>query len=150
MKGTYCLIIDLPRKTDISVGKLGQFSFDVGLYVYVGSAIGGIEGRVRRHKSPMKRMKWHIDYLLREAEILSTVVIPCRTKGMECEVARTLAECMGAKVLHKGFGSSDCRCDSHLIYFGDSDPEWVAENISLSISMLQCVYPKTKDDEPKQ
>ncbi len=143
MKGIYCLIMDLPKKANIQVGKLGRLAFDAGVYVYIGSAISGIEQRVRRHKAAKKRMKWHIDYFLRRAGILATVAIPYGTKGMECEVARSLATCEGAGISHKGFGSSDCTCSSHLIFFGDSDPEWVSETLSMRLSMLECIYPRT-------
>ncbi|MGQ9587854.1 MAG: GIY-YIG nuclease family protein, partial [Thermoplasmata archaeon] len=136
------LLMNLPRRADIRVGKLGKLTFDAGVYVYVGSAISGIEQRVRRHKSVTKRMKWHIDYFLRRAEILAIVAIPCDKKGMECEVARALAACEGARISHKGFGSSDCACSSHLMYFGDSDPGWVGETLSMRLSMLECVYPR--------
>jgi len=103
----------------------------------------GIENRVRRHKSSAKRMKWHIDYFLEKADILSTVAIPCETKQIECEVVRTLLQCEGARALLRGFGSSDCTCESHLLYFGDQDAEWVLETISMRLSMLDCMYPRS-------
>jgi len=143
MKGTYCLITLLPKRVRISVGALGVHVFPQGVYVYVGSALKGIENRVRRHKSSAKRMKWHIDYFLEKADILSTVAIPCETKQIECEVVRTLLQCEGARALLRGFGSSDCTCESHLLYFGDQDAEWVFETISMRLSMLDCMYPRS-------
>jgi Uri superfamily endonuclease len=150
MKGTYCLIILLPTRRRIPVGALGTHVFPPGIYVYVGSALSGMESRVRRHKSLVKRMKWHIDYLLEKAEILSTVAIPSETKQVECEVVQTLLQCEGARTPIRGFGSSDCTCDSHLIYFGDQDAEWVFETISLRLSMLECMYPRSVPSAPKK
>ncbi len=103
----------------------------------------GMESRVRRHKSSRKKMKWHIDYFLEKAEILSTVAIPCETKQVECDVVRSLLQCEGARTLVKGFGSSDCACESHLLYFGDRDAEWVLETLSLRLSMLDCMVPRS-------
>jgi len=143
MKGTYCLIAFLPTEARISVGALGAQVFPRGLYVYVGSALRGIENRVRRHKSSTKNVRWHIDYFLEKADILSTVAIPCEAKQVECEVVRALLKCEGARALIDGFGSSDCRCGSHLLYFGDRDTEWVLETISMHLSMLACMYPRS-------
>ncbi len=143
MKGTYCLIAVLPARTWISVGSLGAHLFPRGVYVYVGSALKGMESRVRRHKSSAKKMKWHIDYFLEKGDILSTVAIPCERKQVECEVVRTLLQCEGARVLMRGFGSSDCTCESHFLYFGDLDEEWVFESISVRLSMLDCMVPKS-------
>ncbi len=143
MKGTYCLIALLPTKTRISVGALGTQVFPAGLYVYVGSALKGMESRIRRHKSSRKKMKWHIDFFLEKAEILSTVAIPCETKQVECEVVRSLLQCEGARAPVRGFGSSDCACESHLLYFGDRDYEWVLETLSLRLSMLDCMVPRS-------
>lgn len=143
MKGTYCLIMLLPTKRRISVGALGTRVFPPGVYVYVGSALKGMESRVRRHKSSAKKMKWHIDYFLEKADILSTVAIPCETKQVECEVVHTLLQSEGARTLMPSFGSSDCTCESHLLYFGDQDPEWVMETLSMRLSMLECMYPRS-------
>jgi len=143
MRGTYCLIIELEESSRIEIGSLGMIEFPAGIYVYVGSALAGIEKRVARHRSNEKRRKWHIDFLLDQAQVLSVIAIPTDTKKTECEVARALLECEGACAPIMGFGSSDCSCKSHLIFFEDVDPEWVAENISRRLSMLECVYQRT-------
>ena len=141
MRGAYCLVALLPKQTRIRVGAIGRHDFRPGAYVYIGSALGGIEKRVGRHKSNKKRKKWHIDYLLAKAEVLSTISIPCDGRDVECEVARALVDCEGASIPVKRFGSSDCKCASHLLYFGNVDAEWVLEELSMRLSMLKCVYP---------
>lgn len=143
MKGTYCLIIQNPRDWKIQVGSLGRVLFPAGTYVYVGSALGGIEQRVGRHVARRKTLRWHIDYLLAKSEVISTVHIPSDSKKTECDVASTLLASEGARIVSKGFGSSDCGCESHLIYFGEADFDWVAETIAMCISMLPSIYPKT-------
>ena len=99
---------------------------------------------MRRHKSMKKKMKWHVDYLLARAEIISIMGIPADRKEVECEVARSLMSCEDVSIPVMGFGSSDCGCKSHLLYFGDVDPEWVAEELSLRLSMLESVYPRSR------
>jgi len=49
MKGTYVLILILPERKKIDVGALGEINFEPGYYAYVGSALGGMEGRIGRH-----------------------------------------------------------------------------------------------------
>lgn len=143
MKGVYCLLLRLENTSTLKVGALGRRNFPAGTYVYVGSAQSGIESRVRRHKSKKKRLRWHIDFLLREADLASTVAIPCDRRSLECEVAKALCALEDASVPVRGFGSSDCRCPSHLVHFGDADFDWVAESISRRLAMLECVYPRT-------
>lgn len=116
--------------------------FDAGMYVYVGSALSGIEQRVGRHRSQSKRKKWHIDYLLDKAEVISVISVPSDRKSIECAIADLLAGCKDATRPVHGFGSSDCSCPSHLIYLGDSDPEWIAEEVAMRMSMFPGMYEK--------
>jgi len=64
MKGSYILLIKLLKDSEIKVGSLGTISFKKGFYVYVGSAMGGLEQRINRHLRKNKKTFWHIDYLL--------------------------------------------------------------------------------------
>jgi len=143
MRGTYCLVLNLSTDSRIRVGSLGTREFPAGIYIYVGSALSGMESRISRHRSPKKKKRWHIDYLLDHAEILSVIAIPSTRKSTECEVLEALLGCEGAKVQVDGFGSSDCSCRSHLIFFGDVEPEWVAEDVSMRLSMLGSAYQRT-------
>jgi sugar fermentation stimulation protein A len=142
VRGVYCLVLELPAGRKISVGALGAHVFPAGTYVYVGSAQAGIEKRVERHGSKSKRMRWHIDYLLKHAQIVSAFALSGTPKESECELARHLAQKEGAKILVKGFGSSDCACDSHLIYFVSVEPEAVIEDVSMISCMLSSAYPR--------
>ena len=148
VKGAYCVLAHMAERHSIRVGSLGTCEFSPGIYVYVGSAQKGIETRVMRHGSRKKKMRWHIDYLMTHAEILSVIAVPCSSKEVECSIAKAMCASEGATVPVKGFGSSDCGCEAHLIYFGDSDPEWVSETISMRLSMLDCVYPRVPGEPP--
>lgn len=115
--GVYHLVLRLRRARTIQVGRLGRFGFDAGYYVYTGSAMGGLEARIARHRRRRKKLWWHIDYLLRQAELVDVVAVP--TSGrIECELNRRVLSLPGAAVPVKGFGASDCSCVTHLVRFG--------------------------------
>jgi len=114
--GAYQLLIRLDRDTDIRVGKLGVFRFPAGYYVYTGSAMGGVESRVDRHLSHAKRFRWHIDYLLEHGAIIRYAIRESPTR-QECDLNRAVLAMEGAGIPVDRFGSSDCACRAHLIYF---------------------------------
>lgn len=115
-KGTYALVIVLDASATIGVGSLGEFAFPTGFYVYCGSARGGLRQRVERHLRPEKRLRWHIDYLLQHARVVE-VWYAEGDEHSECRWARAMQGMSQAQVVAAGFGSSDCRCPSHLIHF---------------------------------
>ena len=113
MKGCYCLIIEVDETSEIKIGKkLGKIQFEKGFYVYVGSAMNSLESRLKRHLSEEKKMHWHIDYLLKKAEIVD--IIYNENKKVECELSQYLASKTEGI---DDFGCSDCKCESHLYYF---------------------------------
>ena len=117
-KGSYLLILKLRRSKRISVGRLGKLYFKKGFYIYVGSAMAHLSKRMERHCRLKKRPHWHIDYLRKVAQFHSIFPISSSSK-LECKIAKALSRRLGWKV--SGFGSSDCRCESHL--FGmEKDP----------------------------
>ena len=115
-QGVYHLLIHLSQSTTVEVGKLGSFSFPGGYYVYTGSALGGLESRIARHHRREKRLHWHIDYLLQYGRIID-VITHTTVDRLECQFNRNILSLPDCKILVKGFGSSDCRCPSHLAYF---------------------------------
>ena len=115
MKGVYILKIYLHESMEIKIGALGSLFFRKGFYAYSGSAMGGLEQRIGRHLRKDKKLHWHIDYLLGKAEIKKVFVKETNRKSEECGSATRLEQSGGVPV--NGFGSSDCRCTSHLFYF---------------------------------
>jgi Uri superfamily endonuclease len=116
--GTYVIIFDLQEGQQLTVGKLGKYEFPMGSYAYVGSAqgSGGLAGRLRRHLllSYNKPPHWHIDHLNRVAEI-TQIWWQADSVDRECTWAETLST-VGTRLIG-GFGSSDCGCPGHLIWF---------------------------------
>lgn len=125
MKGSYLLILSLKKERIIRIGSLGEILFSKGFYLYVGSAMGEkgpttLLNRVKRHlsNSNSKKVHWHIDYLLADAftKIIKLYLIPSIT-ALECIIARDLLA--NSEGYIKDFGSSDCKCVSHLFWFKD-------------------------------
>ncbi len=111
-KGTYVLAISLGSDQDIEVGALGILHFEKGLYCYVGSALGGLDSRVSRHKRKDKVLKWHADYITTRADSVDAYIsYPDYIE--ECDLAK-MAEDAGMEPSYKGFGCSDCKCYTHL------------------------------------
>jgi len=50
--------------------------------------------------------------------LVDVVACPTRTRA-ECARNRRILSLPGAEVPVAGFGSSDCRCAAHLVYFSD-------------------------------
>ncbi len=115
-RGVYCLLIELKKARKIKVGSLGEFRFPAGYYVYVGSALNGLRARILRHFRRKKKLRWHIDYLLRESRAVDALAVKTNER-LECELRERVASICGAKSAVRGFGSSDCSCESHLLHF---------------------------------
>ncbi|MBD3215648.1 MAG: DUF123 domain-containing protein [Candidatus Lokiarchaeota archaeon] len=128
MKGTYVLVINLSRRIQIKVGALGNLSFENGYYCYVGSAMANagsstLINRILRHlRNPnLKKIHWHIDYFLKNPNTQIVRLLLLRSKfRMECEVVNVFKK--EAEYSISKFGSSDCKCESHLLYFRDDLP----------------------------
>ena len=115
MKGSYILLIKLPTEQTIRIGGLNVVQFSRGYYAYVGSAMGGFKSRLNRHLKGNKRLHWHIDYLLQKASI-SGIILGETNDRAECAVAQALSRHFDSI---PGFGSSDCKCRSHLFFAAD-------------------------------
>ena len=133
LTGSYILLVYLAEKRVIEIGKLADISFPKGYYAYVGSAMRGIKTRLRRHFTSGKNCHWHIDHLLERAHATGAFVLPEETKS-ECIYACILNSRF---VSFRGFGSSDCRCSSHLFYSSDERrlKYSIREVVQLSLSI---------------
>ena len=111
-KGSYVILIKLPQEQTITVGSRQSVHFPYGYYAYVGSAMGGFKSRLSRHLKSDKKTHWHIDYLLEKTSISGLIL--CETNDRtECTIAQALQRQFNSI---PGFGSSDCRCRSHLFF----------------------------------
>ena len=117
MKGSYILVLNLNQDACLTIGRLGTFEFPAGLYLYCGSALNGLEGRIRRHLRRDKKLHWHIDYLAAAADVVE-VWWAAGDERLECRWSEAIIG-QGGEVVARWFGSSDCRCPTHLLKAGD-------------------------------
>lgn len=112
-RGSYLLVLQLKKERPLEIGQLGKVTFKKGYYIYVGSAMGNLRARIKRHSRKRKKVHWHIDYLTGQSdEFLS---LPIRSsQRQECEIAEALSSIV--KSGPSGFGSSDCHCQTHLFW----------------------------------
>lgn len=125
--GVYQLLIEVPVRMKIVIGNLGWIRFQPGFYIYTGSAKNTLWQRLNRHFSDLKSNFWHIDYLLQYSEIAAYYFEQFEA-GLECRLNKTTKEQYFQSEYVPGFGSSDCKCHSHLIYLGNSNKRqpWVS------------------------
>jgi len=117
-RGSYLLIVGVPEKTRLQAGGLGARNFPKGYYVYVGSAMGDLSSRLARHRRKIKKLHWHIDFLTAKADRI--IPLPIRSsERLECGIAEAFSAILEPGP--GGFGSSDCRCATHL-FFSPTDP----------------------------
>jgi sugar fermentation stimulation protein A len=127
--GSYLLLLWLGQPFEARVGRLGSLRLAAGWYVYVGSALGGLSDRLRRHLRRGKPLRWHVDTLREHAELLG-VAFRVGRERLECAMAVRLAGLPGAGRPVPRFGASDCRCAGHLVHFSARpdlplEPGWV-------------------------
>ncbi len=137
--GTYMLVLHLPEPRRLVVGRLGEFDFPAGHYLYSGSAQGGLRGRVLRHLRAAKKRHWHIDYLNSPDTGTDVTEVWWRAgrKRLECEWAAAALHLPGASTPAVGFGASDCGCDSHLVRVGERpDPAGMGRQAGISVTSV--------------
>ncbi len=121
-RGIYTLVLLLDRDMHILVGSLGEILFNRGYYSYTGSARGpGGLKRIARHRDVIcginQSRRWHIDYLLPQTSLIEIASTPT-LQDLECQIANSIGKELAAV---PNFGSTDCKCLSHLHYSRDLD-----------------------------
>jgi Uri superfamily endonuclease len=116
--GTYALILVSSSQKVIQIGRLGQLRLNPGYYIYIGSAFGpgGLKARISHHKRLSKHPRWHVDYL-RTVTYLRGVWYTYDSVHREHQWAENMLRMKNASIPIEGFGSSDCICKSHLIFY---------------------------------
>lgn len=116
--GLYSILLELDQPFEIQIGKLGAFLFQPGIYIYIGSAKGKMESRIKRHLKKEKKQHWHFDYLRPYGNIKAVFSFPI-SMG-ECQLREDFFnKNQTLQMPIAKFGSSDCKCYSHLLYSTD-------------------------------
>ncbi len=135
--GAYVLVVDLPSPATICVGGLGDVPFEKGIYLYCGSAQAGLMPRLARHMRPDKKRHWHIDHLTGAGEVIGALTFQ-GGKETECRLATFIDSVPGVVPLGQRFGSSDCRCSTHLFQVKDEI------SLSLVLEILRFLFPSQR------
>jgi len=119
-QGAYTLIIRSSQPRRITVGRHLSVVLERGLYLYTGSALGrgstSLEWRLSRHLSREKKNLWHIDRILAsDSTCLVSAIVASTKSRIECRVNTVLLRDPSIRVMLKGIGSSDCKCESHFL-----------------------------------
>ncbi len=72
-------------------------------------------GRIKHHEKVSKKFHWHVDFLLKEAELLFSLMITC-FRSPESTISSLL---LGQPILN--FGSTDKKDPSHLFFYPSLD-----------------------------
>jgi sugar fermentation stimulation protein A len=116
-RGSYLLVLYNEKPFIKKIGSLGEREFKKGYYVYAGSAMRGLENRIKRHMRKSKKTRWHLDYVSPCCMKTVKVYRIRREERIEEPLANGLLEICHDYV--PGFGASDTHVDSHFFYFFD-------------------------------
>ncbi len=123
--GCYLLLYINRKRFSADIGALGRRDFPRGFYVYVGSGMRNLFGRIGYHRRKSEKRHWHLDYIKDRFTFLTDIPIVTMSRR-ECSLSLKMLEEGGRGI--DGFGSTDCRCNSHLYFFEsnplDSDDFW--------------------------
>ena len=150
--GTYALHLWLCHPQCAQIGKLGEFNFLPGDYLYIGSALGpgGLQARLSRHLRGESHHYWHIDWLRAITEVVGFYYL-MKSSHSECLWSQALLDYPGVSVPVPRFGASDCRtsgksCAAHLVRFESGmHTDNVGEHLS-EISGSDVIYRRFTSD----
>jgi len=116
--GIYTIVLHNSKDQAIDVGALGKIYFPKGYYVYCGSARNSLFKRIAHHRKKNRKFHWHMDYIKHHMKIIADTPIVTESVS-ECELASSINNFADSQI--DKFGSTDCKCRSHL-YFFENNP----------------------------
>ena len=128
LKGAYALLLHLPYSVELEVGRLGAVAFSSGYYVYLCSALGGLEARLCHHLRPAPKPRWHIDYLRRFAHPVEAWLCPT-SSNLECLLYQTA---LGLEGAHRVEGVRTLRATPAMAAGIERRPWTLREIVDLS------------------
>jgi len=116
--GTYALILKASSLFSVVAGKLGKIEGGPGYYIYTGSAFGpgGLQARLNHHLGKSERPHWHIDHIRKKVPIIE-IWYTTDQVSREHQWFEILINYRRSAIPFPGFGSSDCKCISHMVFF---------------------------------
>lgn len=124
-QGIYIVVLRVTNNIVIQARNT-QWELRTGIYLYFGSARGqtatSLDHRIARHIRKSKQIFWHIDRLTTHPHAKITQIWYTTDPDVtECSALHRFQQKVGANLVSKGFGSSDCRasCQGHLLRVDD-------------------------------
>ena len=110
--GTYLLVLKL--EDEIEIRRPRREVLKPGFYIYVGSAMNSLTGRLKRHLTRKKKVHWHIDQLTEVADPIFFMAFVGK------KIERDLSIFLSRRLeVIKGFGSSDLDVEGNLFHLED-------------------------------
>ena len=94
--------------------------------------MGGLKRRLTRYLRPIERPHWHVDALCSAFRLTAIWVFPSADR-LECRIARLLTREPGLTPVPR-FGSTDCRCSSHLFYMREKEKAPLFEKLKGALT----------------
>jgi Uri superfamily endonuclease len=117
--GLYTLLLALEAPL-LAPSRNGVAKLEPGLYTYIGSAGGGLRGRVCRHIASPRKLRWHVDALTASnRSVLLAVAWSEGVWGVPWEDKLASAVCWLGEAPAPGFGASDSRGGERLCRLED-------------------------------
>ncbi len=121
-KGTYMILIEVPD--DLKLKKPKEMILKKGYYIYVGSAMNSLTGRLKRHLVRDKKLHWHVDQLTSFGEVVLILAFPnSRSEREISEYLSSQLDCV------PGFGSTDLPVKSNLFRVSEERVAHVVHNL---------------------
>jgi len=113
--GIYMLLVRLDKDFLGKISSLGTVKLSKGLYIYVGSARRGLLNRLKRYcLRNIRKLHWHIDYLLIHGEALGAYIIPSKHLS-ETHIVNALLRVLEQSIPR--FGATDTKDPTHLFKY---------------------------------
>jgi len=117
--GLYVLLLAVEAPL-LAPSRSGVAKLEPGLYAYIGSAGAGLRGRVCRHITSPRRLRWHVDLLTASnASTLLAVAWSVGAWGAPWEDRLASTVCQLGEAPARGFGASDSGGGERLCRLGD-------------------------------
>jgi len=137
--GVYLLLISVGEDLYLKTRRGREFTIPRGVYLYVGSArgVGGLKARVERHLNGVKKMHWHVDYLLASRSVCVEAVFYKYVENPNVDYEREVAREMIKNFDYiPEFGCSDKKSDVSHLYKCGANTASCYENTSKLLSDL--------------
>ncbi len=123
--GTYVLIFYIKKPIKLRF-KGKENLIEPGHLLYFGSARNGLVSRLKYHLLKQDKKKhWHVDWLTTNKDVeIEAVGYNIDENESECKISQHVLEKKLGDIVIKKFGSTDCKCITHLFHVKSMQEYW--------------------------